>query len=141
MPTWHLRQQFSTDTTLLHVNLKVHQKAPNKDSALRIIRGKIQWNQIHFSLVCIVMENSPPSVTVYWRPGCLSCVMLRDQLDQAGVSYESINIWENAEASAKVRSIDDGNETVPTVTVGDVGLVNPSANHVISLIESESNLN
>ena len=67
--------------------------------------------------------------------------MLRDQLDQAGVSYESINIWENPGASAKVRSIADGNETVPTVTVGAVALVNPSAKHVISLIESESNTN
>ena len=86
------------------------------------------------------MENSPPSVTVNWRPDCLHWIMLGDQLDQASVSYESVNIWENLGASAIVRSIADGNETVLTVTVGDAGLVRASANHVISLIESGLNL-
>ena len=36
------------------------------------------------------------------------------------------NIWENPDDAAIVRSIADGNETVPTVIVGPVGLVNPS---------------
>lgn len=63
--------------------------------------------------------------------------MLRDELDQADVSYESINIWEIPGAGVKVRSITGGNETVPTVTIGDIGLVNPSAKRVISLIARE----
>ena len=36
------------------------------------------------------------------------------------------NIWENADDAAVVRSIADGDETVPTVIVGPVGMVNPS---------------
>lgn len=41
------------------------------------------------------------------------------------------NIWENPDDAAIVRSIADGNETVPTVIVGPVAMVNPS----IDLIE------
>jgi len=40
------------------------------------------------------------------------------------------NIWERADHAATVRSIADGNETVPTVVVGGVGLVNPSLDDV-----------
>lgn len=36
------------------------------------------------------------------------------------------NIWERPEDAAIVRSIADGNETVPTVIVGPVAMVNPS---------------
>ena len=36
------------------------------------------------------------------------------------------NIWENADDAAVVRSIADGDETVPTVIVGPVGMVTPS---------------
>ena len=36
------------------------------------------------------------------------------------------NIWEDPHDAAIVRSIADGNETVPTVIIGPVALVNPS---------------
>jgi hypothetical protein len=37
-----------------------------------------------------------------------------------------INIWEDPAAAARVRSVARGNETVPTVFVGEHALVNPS---------------
>ena len=40
------------------------------------------------------------------------------------------NIWDNPDDAAIVRSIADGNETVPTVVIGPVGLVNPSVKQV-----------
>jgi len=40
------------------------------------------------------------------------------------------NIWEDPNDAAIVRSIADGNETVPTVVIGPVGLVNPSVKQV-----------
>ena len=36
------------------------------------------------------------------------------------------NIHEDADDAALVRSVADGNETVPTVFVGNVALVNPT---------------
>lgn len=70
-------------------------------------------------------------VTVYWRPGCPFCHRLLSELDRTDLKYEKRNIWDDDEAAAFVRSVADGNETVPTVTIGDVSLVNPPAQIVV----------
>jgi mycoredoxin len=48
------------------------------------------------------------------------------------VRYHTANIWEDPEAAATVRSIARGNETVPTVTLGAVGLVNPDLHEIMA---------
>jgi mycoredoxin len=70
------------------------------------------------------------AVTVYWRPGCPFCSSLFRQLERADIAHERVNIWEHPDAAAVVRSIANGNETVPTVVVGTIGMVNPSAAQV-----------
>ena len=70
------------------------------------------------------------AVHYYWRPGCPFCTMLRKGLDQAGIVTVDHNIWDDPAAAGTVRSFAGGNETVPTVVIGDVGLVNPSAREV-----------
>jgi len=77
--------------------------------------------------------SSAAEVTFYWRPGCGFCSMLRSGLQRAGLSFREVNIWEDPDAAAFVRSVADGNETVPTVSIGDVSLVNPSAGEVVAL--------
>ena len=62
--------------------------------------------------------------------------MLRSGLQRAGIEYREVNIWDDPEAAAFVRSVARGNETVPTVTVGSVSLVNPSAGEVAALLAS-----
>ncbi len=74
-----------------------------------------------------------PGVTVYWRPGCGSCHVLRRELDRAGVERTEVNIWEDPAAAALVRSVARGNETVPTVVVGNHAMVNPSAREVLAV--------
>ena len=59
-------------------------------------------------------------VTVYWRPGCGFCAGLLRGLEKTGLAHERVNIWEDEAAAAHVRSVANGNETVPTVAVGDV---------------------
>ncbi len=75
-----------------------------------------------------------PDVTVYWRPGCGFCRVLRRELDRAGVERTEVNIWEDPAAAALVRSVARGNETVPTVVVGDKAMVNPSARDVLAMV-------
>lgn len=70
------------------------------------------------------------AVHYYWRPGCPFCTMLRRGLDKAGIETVDHNIWDDPDAAAVVRSYANGNETVPTVVIGDVGMVNPSASQV-----------
>lgn len=79
-----------------------------------------------------------PGITVYWRPGCPFCGMLFRQLERHEITHDRVNIWDEPDAAAVVRSIARGNETVPTVVVrpvGDptstVGLVNPSVDEIL----------
>jgi glutaredoxin-like protein len=77
--------------------------------------------------------NDPTQVTVYTRPGCPYCMKLRFGLRRARVQFDEVNIWNDPSAAAFVRSVANGNETVPTVTIGEVSLVNPSARRVREL--------
>lgn len=80
--------------------------------------------------------NGQPPVTVYWRPGCGFCRILRRELDRVGVERSEINIWEDPAAAAVVRLHAQGNETVPTVLIGgDLALVNPTAAEVLASCE------
>ncbi len=77
---------------------------------------------------------SPPDVVVYTRPGCPYCFALRIGLRRSKLSFREVNIWKDPDAAAFVRSVANGNETVPTVTVGDESVVNPSARRVRALV-------
>lgn len=66
-----------------------------------------------------------PEVTVYWRPGCPFCQRLRFSLAVRRLRPRMVNIWEDPDAAAFVRSVADGNETVPTVVIDGVAHVNP----------------
>jgi mycoredoxin len=78
----------------------------------------------------VVSATGSGKVRLYWRPGCPFCMTLRWRLRRLGIEAEEINIWEDAEAAAVVRRITGGNETVPTVVVGDRAMVNPSGRAV-----------
>ena len=54
------------------------------------------------------------------------------QLSTSDLQITYRNIWEDPEAAAFVRDHANGNEVVPTVKIGDVVLVNPSAEQVLS---------
>ena len=59
---------------------------------------------------------------------------LERELGRRGVLYERHNIWEEPDAAAFVRSVARGNETVPTVTVGGVAMVNPPVEAVLAAL-------
>jgi mycoredoxin len=69
-------------------------------------------------------------IVVYTRAGCHYCSRLRRGLRRRGVGFREINIWQDSAAAADVRAHADGNETVPTVRLGNRWLVNPSAAEV-----------
>ena len=57
------------------------------------------------------------ALTVYRRDGCGFCRHLERVLDSAGVAYDTRDIWADPEAAAFVRSVNNGNEIVPTVVL------------------------
>lgn len=73
-------------------------------------------------------------VVVFWRPGCGFCASLMYQLEAADLPLHEVNIWDDPQAAAAVRSIANGNETVPCVVVGDFAMVNPSAAQVLAAV-------
>jgi mycoredoxin len=75
---------------------------------------------------------------MYWRPGCGFCSRLRHRLDSLGISYAEVDIWSDPDGAAFVRSVANGNETVPTLAIGSVALVNPAIDIVIETARTEA---
>lgn len=82
--------------------------------------------------------NDENEIVVYWRPGCGFCARLLGQLDARSVPHRRVNIWEDERAAAAVRQVASGNETVPTVFVGKVALVNPSLDVLLTAALTEA---
>ena len=56
------------------------------------------------------------ALRVYWRPGCSSCVKVKEFLTNLGVEFESINVSARPEAMEELREL--GVRTVPVVARG-----------------------
>ena len=82
--------------------------------------------------------ESAGRIDLYWRPGCIFCRSLRRQLDRIGLERVEHNIWDDEEAAAIVRRHAAGHETVPTVVIGDIALVNPKAKDVLAVADAEA---
>jgi mycoredoxin len=77
-----------------------------------------------------------PPVTVYWRPMCGYCEVLKRDLASRGIDYESVDIWQDRPKSEVVKRATGGDEIVPTVQVGERFLVNPSVDEVEAALEA-----
>ena len=62
------------------------------------------------------MQAEPSALKVYWRPGCSSCVRVKEFLAKLGVPYESVNVSARPEAMDELREL--GVRTVPVVSRG-----------------------
>jgi len=79
-------------------------------------------------------DGGPDGVVFFWRPGCGFCASLRHHLRREGLPLLEVDIWQDDRAAAAVRKITGGNETVPTVVVGPVQMVNPSPQQVLDAV-------
>ncbi len=80
------------------------------------------------------IAHAQQGVAVYWRPGCPFCMILRSAVSKYADRAAWVNIWEDEDAAAYVRSVNDGNETVPTVVIDGVPLTNPSPGLVLEAL-------
>ncbi len=78
------------------------------------------------------------AITFYWRPGCGFCMRLDRGLSRLGVPVVKQNIWDEPEAAEFVRSVANGNETVPTVVIGDQAMVNPPLDLVVAALHEHA---
>jgi glutaredoxin len=56
------------------------------------------------------------ALKVYWRPGCSSCVRVKEFLSNLGIDYESVNVSATPAAMEDLRAL--GVRTVPVVARG-----------------------
>lgn len=75
-----------------------------------------------------------PVITLYWRPMCGYCEILKTRLTQRGLEYTPVDIWEDRSSADVVREATGGDEIVPTVRIGDRFLINPSADQVVEAL-------
>ncbi|WP_055586088.1 mycoredoxin [Peterkaempfera griseoplana] len=67
------------------------------------------------------------SVTMYSTTWCGYCRRLKGQLDREGIAYTEVNIEHDPASAQFVESVNNGNQTVPTVLFADgSALTNPS---------------
>lgn len=76
------------------------------------------------------------SVTMYSTTWCGYCNRLKSQLNREGIGYSEVNIEEDPASASFVESVNNGNQTVPTVVVVPNGggeqvvMTNPSLRQV-----------
>ncbi len=68
---------------------------------------------------------------MYTTTWCGYCFRLKSQLGRAGVEYDEVDIEREAGAADLVASLNNGNQTVPTLVFSDgSAMTNPSAKQV-----------
>lgn len=80
------------------------------------------------------IEHSRDGVAVYWRPGCPFTGRLRMAVRRHRDDIAWVNIWEDDAGRAFVESVNDGNQTVPTVVIAGVPHTNPPPSLVLEAL-------
>ena len=73
-------------------------------------------------------------VVVYWRKGCPFCKRLQLVLGRRVRDVVWVDVWADEAGSSYVRSVNDGNEVVPTVVIDGVAHTNPAPRTVVAAL-------
>ncbi len=73
-------------------------------------------------------------VVVYWRKGCPFCKRLQLVLGRRVRDVVWVDVWADDEASAFVRSVNGGDEVVPTVVIAGEPHTNPPPREVLAAL-------
>jgi mycoredoxin len=80
------------------------------------------------------LAHAEHGVTIYWRPGCPFTAWLRMAVRSQRDRARWVNIWDDEAGRAFVASVNDGNETVPTVVIDGIPHTNPHPSVVRSAL-------
>jgi mycoredoxin len=84
------------------------------------------------------VDQAQDKVVIYWRPDCVFCLDLLLRLKFTRLRYWKVDIRKDPDARAFVRSVAEGNETVPIVVVAGRALVNPSKQQLIRAVRAHA---
>ena len=71
------------------------------------------------------LAHAEHGVAIYWRPGCPFCDRLRLAVRTHRDDIAWVNIWDDDAGRAYVASVNEGDETVPTVIIDGTPQTNP----------------
>lgn len=71
-------------------------------------------------------------VSVYWKPGCSSCLKAKEFIEEQGIAYESINVIEDHDAMQEV--LGAGLRSIPVVRKGNQYIYAQSLDEVAALL-------
>lgn len=60
--------------------------------------------------------DSRPEISVYWKPGCSSCLKTKEFVEEQGFEFESVNVLEREEAMEEILA--SGLRSIPAVRKG-----------------------
>jgi len=75
---------------------------------------------------------SRPEVSIYWKPGCSSCLKLKEFVEDLGIPFESVNMSEQPERMEEITAA--GFRGVPIVRRGDTYSYAQSLDDVAALL-------
>ena len=73
-------------------------------------------------------------VVVYWRQGCPFCKRLQLRLGRRVGDVVWVDVWADPDASAYVKSVNGGDELVPTVVIAGRPHSNPAPREVLAAL-------
>jgi len=77
-------------------------------------------------------ESARPEVSVYWQPGCSSCLKAKEFVSSQGIEFESVNILETPEAMEEI--ITAGLRSIPVVRKREKYIYAQSIDDIASLL-------
>lgn len=74
--------------------------------------------------------------TMYSTPWCGYCHRLKSQLEREGIEFDMVDIEQDPTAVEIVESVNNGNQTVPTLVYSDgTSMTNPSVIQIKAKLE------
>lgn len=73
-----------------------------------------------------------PEVSVYWRPGCSSCLKVKEFVEGTGIPFESINVMAKTESMEEIMAA--GLRSIPAVRKGERFVYAQSLEDVAALL-------
>jgi glutaredoxin len=73
-----------------------------------------------------------PDISVYWKPGCSSCLKTKEYVEELGLEFESVNVLEDEAGFQEV--LNSGLRSIPAVRLKDRYVYSQNLNDVANLL-------
>ncbi|MCO5063490.1 MAG: hypothetical protein M9924_03645 [Rhizobiaceae bacterium] len=80
----------------------------------------------------IAGATARPEISVYWRPGCSSCLKVKEFVEETGLPFESVNVVSTAGAMEEITA--GGLRSIPAVRKGNRFVYAQSLEDVAALL-------